>query len=333
MKTLKAGVIGLGHLGKEHARLYHELPNAELTALCDTDLEKSERAKAFGLDLTTDYRKILHTVDLVSIVTPTSTHYEIAKAALERGVHVLIEKPMTYEVGEADELIKLAKEKNLTLKVGHLERYNAGYLRVQQLAHDIRFIEIHRLGPFNPRINDCGVVLDLMIHDLDLVLQLVKSEIASIDAIGVNVLTPYEDIANVRMKFENKAIADLTASRLTPEAQRKIRIFQEDAYISLDYVAQSAQIYRRASFPQALFSATQRGGSVIFSGGGGKISREQITVEKEEPLRAELEDFVRSVGRGTSHGKPDVQARDALCLAHRILASIQENAPTPAHAV
>lgn len=318
MKTLRAAVIGVGHLGKEHARIYHDLPNVELAALCDIDPEKTEQAKALGLELISDYHDILDSVDLMSVVTPTSTHYEIAKTALQAGVHVLVEKPMTYEVEQADELIEIAKEKNLTLKVGHLERYNAGFRRVEQLARNIRFIEIHRLGPFNPRINDCGVVLDLMIHDLDLVLQLVKSEIISIDAIGVHVLTPYEDIANVRMKFENKAIADLTASRLTPEAQRKIRIFQEDAYISLDYVAQTAQIFRKASFPEALF--------------GGKISREQINVQKEEPLRAELEDFVRSVGQGTSNGKPDVQARDALRLAHQILASIKENTPTPAHA-
>src|SRR3989338_1462345 len=203
MQRLKVAVIGIGHLGKEHARIYRELPGVELVAVCDLDQQKAERAQAFGVPFFTDYSEALGSVDLASVVTPTVTHYEIAEEVLKAGVHVLIEKPITNSLEKADRLIDLAREKNLTLKVGHLERYNAGFRRIEQLAHDVRFIEIHRLGPFNPRINDCGVVLDLMIHDVDIVLQLVKSEIASIDAIGVNVLTPYEDIANVRIKFKN----------------------------------------------------------------------------------------------------------------------------------
>ncbi|MBI1977216.1 MAG: Gfo/Idh/MocA family oxidoreductase [Candidatus Omnitrophica bacterium] len=315
MSKLRAAVIGVGHLGKEHARIYHELPGVELISLCDLDGSKAERAQALGTQFTTNFRELLGKIDLASIATPTSTHFQIAKEVLQAGVHILIEKPITTRLEEADELIDIARQKNLTLKVGHLERYNAAIRRVQQIAKNIRFLEIHRLGPFNARISDCGVVLDLMIHDIDIVLQLVKSEIASIDAIGINVLTPYEDLANVRIKFKNNTIANLTASRLTPEAQRKIRIFQEDAYISLDYVAQTAQIFRKASLPQALF--------------GGKISREQMDIQKEEPLKAELEDFVRSVARGSDHGKPDIHAREALRVALQILESIKENAPQP----
>ena len=318
MKKLRAAVIGVGHLGKEHARIYHGLPNVELVALCDRDPSKAERAQTFGTQFTTDFRELLGSIDMASIVTPTVTHFEIAREVMNAGVHVLIEKPITSRLEDADELIEIAKQKRLTLRVGHLERYNAGFRRVQQIAKNIRFFEIHRLGPFTDRIKDCGVVLDLMIHDIDIVLQLVKSEIASIDAIGINVLTPYEDIANVRIKFKNKAIADLTASRLTPEAQRKIRIFQEDAYISLDYVAQTAQIFKKASFPQALF--------------GGKISREQIDIQKGEPLKAEIEDFAQSVANGSSHGKPDVEAREALQVALQVLESIRENTPQPLHA-
>src|SRR3989338_7699374 len=317
MKKLNAAVIGVGHLGKEHARIYHELEGVELVGLCDSDPSKAEKASALGVDFVTDFRKLLGRIDIASIATPTSTHFQIAQEVLNAGVHVLIEKPITNRLEDADELIEIAKRSNLTLQVGHLERYNAGFRRVEQIAKNIRFLEIHRLGPFTGRIADCGVVLDLMIHDIDIVLQLVKSEIASIDAIGINVLTPYEDIANVRIKFKNNTIADLTASRLTPEAQRKIRIFQEDAYISLDYVAQSAQIFKKASFAAALF--------------GGKISREQIDIQKEEPLKAEIEDFARSVARGSSNCKPDVAARDALRVALQILESIKANAPQPLH--
>jgi predicted dehydrogenase len=318
MKKLKVAVIGVGHLGKEHVRIYSELPEAELIAICDVDARKVELAKKHRVSFTTNYREILSQVDAVSIVTPTVTHYEVAKDALSAGVNVLIEKPIAPELGQADELIELARANHLALKVGHLERYNAGFKRIEQIARNIRFIEVHRLGPFNSRIRDCGVVLDLMIHDIDILLQLVDSEIESLDAMGINVLTPFEDIANVRIKFKNKAIADITASRLTPEAQRKIRIFQEDAYISLDYVAQTAQIFKKSGFPAAIF--------------GGKISREDVDIKKEEPLKAELADFVQSVSQGTIAGKPDVQAREALRVALDILDSIRENAPTPLHA-
>jgi len=318
MKKLKVAVIGVGHLGKEHARIYHSLPDVELVALCDLDESKVEKAQTFGVKFVTDFHELLGSIDIASIATPTASHFQIAREIMDAGVHVLIEKPITNRLDDADELIEIAKQKNLSLQVGHLERYNAGFRRIEQIAKNIRFLEIHRLGPFTPRITDCGVVLDLMIHDIDIVLQLVKSEIASIDAIGINVLTPYEDIANVRIKFKNNAIADLTASRLTPDAQRKIRIFQEDAYISLDYVAQSAQIFRKAGLPAALF--------------GEKITREQIDIQKEEPLKAELEDFVRSVARGSSNGKPDIRAREALRVALQVLESIKENAPHPVHA-
>ncbi len=340
MKKIKAAVIGVGHLGKEHARIYSELPEVELVAICDLDPSKAEKAQALGVKFTTNYKEILGSVDVASISTPTVTHYQIAREVLNAGVHTLIEKPITTKLSDADELIEIAKEKNLTLKVGHVERYNAGFKRVEQITKNIRFLEIHRLGPFNPRINDVGVVLDLMIHDIDIMLQIVRSEIASIDAIGINVLTPFEDIANVRIKFKNNTIADLTASRLTPEAQRKIRIFQEDAYISLDYAAQKGQIFRKATLPEALIGGFAAKLSTMASGDktnlaavfGGKITREDIEIQKEESLRAELLDFVKCVANGSANGKPDIQAREALRVALQVLESIKENAPQPIHA-
>ncbi|HRY85536.1 MAG TPA: Gfo/Idh/MocA family oxidoreductase, partial [Candidatus Omnitrophota bacterium] len=240
--------------------------------------------------------------------TPTSTHYAVAKEFLKAGIHTLIEKPITLKLEEADELLALARKKNCALQVGHIERHNPGFKRIEEIAKNIRFFEIHRLGPFTGRINDCGVVLDLMIHDLDIVLGLVKSQVASFDAIGVNVLTPFEDIANVRMKFKNGAVADITASRLTFEKQRKIRIFQEDAYISLDYGAQACKIFRK---------------------NGAEIVQETVDIEKAEPLKEELKFFLSNIRSGKSLGRPDTAARDALKLALEIARKVQANQPKP----
>src|SRR3989338_6092556 len=290
-QPLKIGVVGVGHVGKEHARILASLPQAQLVGISDVDPSKRERAEALGVPFFTDPRDLIGKVDAVSIATPTSTHAAVAREFLRAGVHALVEKPFTLRLEEADELIELAKERNLALQVGHIERHNPGFRRVEQIAKNIRFLEIHRLSPFTPRIQDCGVVLDMMIHDLDIVLGLVKSEILSFDAVGIPVLTPFEDIANVRIKFKNGTIADVTASRLTPERQRKIRIFQDDAYISLDYEAQTGQIFRK-SFLQ--------------------IAQEKIEIQKAEPLREEFEFFLHGILTGKSLGHPDEPARNAL---------------------
>jgi len=306
---LKVGVVGVGHLGKEHARIYRDLPEAELVGISDQDPAKAEKAKELGTAYYKDPRELIGKVEAVSIATPTSTHYAVAKEFLKAGIHTLIEKPITLRLEEADELLDLARQKKCALQVGHIERHNPGFKRIEEIAKNIRFFEIHRLGPFTGRINDCGVVLDLMIHDLDIVLSLVKSEVASFDAIGVNVLTPFEDIANVRMKFKNGAVADITASRLTFEKQRKIRIFQEDAYISLDYGAQSCKIFRK---------------------NGAEIAQEIVDIEKAEPLKEELKFFLANIRSGKSPGHPDTAARDALKLALEIARRVQAEQPKPA---
>ena len=238
-----------------------------------------------------------------------STHYAVAKEFLKAGIHTLIEKPITLRLREADELIKLSRKHACTLQVGHIERHNPAFKRVREIAKNIRFLEIHRLGPFTGRINDCGVVLDLMIHDLDIVLGLVDSPFEHFDAIGVNVLTPFEDIANVRLQFKNGTIANITASRLTFEKQRKIRIFQEDAYISLDYGAQSCKIFRK---------------------NGAEIAQEIVDIEKAEPLKEELKFFLANIRSGKSPGHPDTAARDALKLALEIARRVQDEQPKPA---
>lgn len=304
---IRVGVVGVGHLGKEHARIYHELPNAELAGISDLDPSKKEKAEALGVPFYPSFRDLIPQVQAVSIATPTSTHYDIARVFLKAGIHTLIEKPMTLRLEEADELISLARENTCALQVGHIERHNPGFRRIGEIAKNIRFFEIHRLGPFNPRINDCGVVLDLMIHDLDIVLGLVKSPLVSFDAVGINVLTPFEDIANVRLKFQNGAVADVTASRLTPERQRKIRIFQEDAYISLDYEAQSGKIFRK---------------------NGLAITQENVDILKAEPLKEELKFFLSGIETRQSPGHPDEAAREALALALKIVQAIKDSAPS-----
>ncbi|MBI3307109.1 MAG: Gfo/Idh/MocA family oxidoreductase [Candidatus Omnitrophica bacterium] len=303
-KPLRVAVVGIGHLGKEHARIYHGLSEAQLIALCDKDPSRAHIAEGYSIPLIADYHELIGKVDAVSVVTPTSGHHAVAKDFLKAGVHTLIEKPITLRLEEADELISLAKKNNCALQVGHIERHNPGLKRIEQIVNNIRFFEIHRLGPWATRINDCGVVLDLMIHDLDIVLGLVKSEIASFDAIGVNVITAFEDIANVRIKFKNGAVADLTVSRLTPERQRKIRIFQEDAYISLDYEAQSCKIFRKE---------------------GAKITQESVDIQKAEPLKEELKFFIAGIQSGKSPGHPDEAARDALKLALEIIDRIKKS--------
>lgn len=305
MKNIpRLGVIGLGHLGKEHTRIYHEILGDNLVGVSDQDPEKKSLADQYGVPFYTNPADLLGKVDAVSIATPTSTHYAVAKDFLNAGVHTLIEKPITLKLEEADELIEIARTKNCALHVGHIERHNPGFKRIGQIAKNIRFFEIHRLGPFTGRINDCGVVLDLMIHDIDIVMGLVKSEIAWFDAVGINVMTPYEDIANVRLKFKNGAVADLTASRMTPEKQRKMRIFQEDAYISLDFAKQNAKIFRKGMFG---------------------IKEEEVDIEKSEPLKEEIRYFLRGIQTGKSLGNPDTAARDALRFALEIVEQIQKN--------
>lgn len=310
-EKVRIGVVGIGHVGKEHARILASLPQAELVGLCDIDPSKKQRADALGVPFFKDFHDLLGRLDAVTVATPTSSHASIARKFLEAGIHTLVEKPFTLRLEEADELIQIARKNRLALQVGHVERHNPAFRKVEEIVGGkIGFIEIHRLSPFTPRIQDCGVVLDMMIHDLDIVLGLVKSEVQSLDAIGIPVLTPFEDIANVRVRFKNGTVADITASRLTPEKQRKIRIFQEDAYISLDYEAQSGQIFRKRTLG---------------------ITQEKIDIQKSEPLREELQFFLNGILTGKSLGQPDEAARNALAFAFEIIESIQKTVKKISH--
>ncbi len=298
MNKIRVGVVGVGHLGSIHAKIYKKIPNCSLEAVCDTDKTRlNEITQALNTKGFTDYEELFGKVDAVSIAAPTKLHYEIAANFLKQNIHALVEKPFTTSLKEADALIKIAQKNKLILQVGHIERFNSAFAATLKLIKHPKFIECHRLSPFPGRSLDVGVVLDIMIHDIDIVLGLVPAKIKRTEAVGVNVLTSFEDIANARITFQNGCVANLTASRISDEVMRKIRIFQEDTYISLDYKDAKACVYRKA---------------------GLQITKEDLPIEKEEPLPKELESFVNCV---VGHKEPLVSgpvAREALKVALEI---------------
>lgn len=314
MPKIRVGVVGVGHLGQHHARVYAELPNCELVGVADIDARAAQKiAKQFKTKAWTDYHELLGRVDACSIVVPTIYHYPIAKDFLEHGIHVLVEKPITTTVDEAQQLIDLAREKQLILQVGHIERFNTAIMRLKQIVRDPAFIEAHRLGPYDPRVKDVGVVLDLMIHDLDIILQLVNAPVERVEAAGVGVYGDKEDIANARIHFANGCIANLTASRVTPVRKRKIRVFQPNAYISIDYIEQEVEIYRRIKNPSAPAGTPNV-----------TIVRTKETLKKQEPLKLELQHFLECVERGVEPMVKGEHGRDALVLAVEITKLISD---------
>ena len=300
---LRLGVVGVGHLGKHHARIAAGVAGARLTAVADTQRDRAvAAAAAAGAKVFEDYRDLFGQVDAVTVAAPTEKHHEIALAFLERGVSVLVEKPITRSLTEADALIVAAKQSGATLATGHTERYNPAVAAVMPLVSTPRFIEVHRLGVFPDRSLDIDVVFDLMIHDLDIILALVKSEVSAIEAVGVPVLTDKFDIANARLRFASGCIANVTASRISRERVRKIRFFQPDAYISIDYAEQSVEGYR----------LKRRDGQRPEIQGG------QLPVAREEPLKREIEDFVGAVRDKRAPLVSGEDGRRALALAQAI---------------
>ena len=300
---VRTAVIGVGHLGRHHARILSGLEGAQLVAVVDTRPDRAnEIAEASGTRALTDFRELLGEVDAVSIAAPTELHHDIAMPFLERGTAVLVEKPMARTLTEADAMIAAAAASGATLAVGHTERYNPAVAAVLPLVTSPRFIEVHRLGVFPDRSLDIDVVFDLMIHDLDIVAAMVRSEVSSIEAVGVPVLTPKYDIANARIRFASGCIANLTASRISRDRVRKIRFFQPDSYISIDYAAQEVEGWRL----------------VRADGDRPKIEGGQLPVEKDEPLRRELADFVAATREKRKPLVDGAAGRAALELATRI---------------
>lgn len=300
---IRVAVIGVGHLGRHHARILSDLAGARLSAVVDTIEERATAAAAAaGSDVLTDYRGLFGTVDAVTIAVPTELHRDIAKPFLERGVSVLVEKPMARSLMEADDLLETARASNAILAVGHTERYNPAISAILPLVTGPRFIEVHRLGVFPGRSLDIDVVFDLMIHDLDVILSLVKSDVSAIEAVGVPVLTTRYDIANARLRFADGCIANITASRISRERVRKIRFFQQDSYISIDYAAQEVEGYRL----------------VRRDGARPEIQGGQLPVTREEPLKRELADFVGAVRDKRAALVTGEDGRRALALAQAI---------------
>jgi predicted dehydrogenase len=291
MKKLACGVVGVGQLGQHHARIYSELPDADLVGIYDSDAERmAKMAAMFDTKGYPSLDELLAEVEAVSLVVPTNLHYEIGKTILARGVHALIEKPITEKVEQGRELVELAHSKGLVLYTGHTERFSPSLTAAREWVRKPRFIEALRMAGFGARGTDVSVIHDLMIHDIDLVLSVVDSEIDKVDAIGVPVFTPRVDIANARISFADGTIASLTASRVSVERLRKLRFFQEDAYISVDFLKRDARIYRSKVGKEALPLAPAAGLAMQ-----DLVEVVMPPVEEEEPLMLEIEDFLRSV--------------------------------------
>jgi predicted dehydrogenase len=296
-------VIGVGHLGKHHARILASLPGVSLAGVVDINRERAAQiasqynTRAFG---TVDE---IGKLDLAVIAVPTRSHAAIALPLIESGVHTLVEKPVAQTVVEADSLIAAARRRGVVLAVGHSERFNPAVAAARPHIKDPRFIEVHRLGTSPERSLDIDVVLDLMIHDLDLILSVVQSEIDNVEAVGVPVLTPKVDIANARLRFKNGCIANLTASRISRDAVRKIRFFQRDAYVSIDSAARDVEMWSVVPQP----------------GAAPKIDGGKLAVPGDEPLKGELEDFIAAVRERRPPAVSGEEGRAALALAIRIV--------------
>lgn len=295
---LRAGVAGAGSMGRNHARVFSLLEGVKLTAVYDRDRAQAEAVAAeFGGKAVDSLDDFAEMVDAATVAVPTVAHREVGCSLMKKGVHVLMEKPIADSLDDARALIETSHECGKILQVGHIERFNPVMQELEDRLTEPRFIEAHRLSPFPNRSIDIGVVLDLMIHDLEIILHLVKSPVQSVDAVGVPVMTSREDIANARIRFENGCVANVTSSRISPERMRKIRVFQGDCYLSLDYQEQSAEMYRM---------------------GAGGIEKVEVNVEKDEPLKRELVAFVECARAGSAPAVSGQQGAAALDLALEI---------------
>jgi predicted dehydrogenase len=307
---IRVGVIGAGSFGREHARVYAQSANAKLVSVCDINEASGKRvAEQFNAAFCADYRELIGKVDAVSLAAPTVAHAEIACALLDAGIHVLVEKPIARTLDEADAMIRAAEQSGAVLQVGHLERFNPAVIAAQQIVTTPRFFEAHRLSLFTPRSLDIDVVMDLMIHDIDVVLSLTASPVREARAAGIPILTPRIDIANARIEFENGCVANLTASRVSLEKVRKVRFFQPHEYVSIDYAAQEAATVS------------------VKPSADGKMTFDAraLAVERDEPLRLEIEAFLAAV-QGSEVRVSGAEGRRALQLAIEIVALISEHA-------
>lgn len=311
-RVIKTAVVGVGHLGQHHARLYSLMEGVELVGVSDTD-EKAGRkiAEKYGTRFFPNPEELIGKVEAVNIATPTVHHYEVAKKFLENGVHALVEKPITADPDEALSLVNIADSKNVILQVGHVERFNGAVIAAREYINNPRYIEVIRISPYPQRSLDIGVVMDLMIHDIDIILSFVRSKVVKIDSTAAAVLSKKEDIANCRIQFENGCVATVTASRISYKAERKIRVFESDRYISLDYGKQKFTVYRKKK-------------DQVESIKDIEVKRPRI--RKTEPLAEELRDFITCVREGRSPLVSGRHGLNALRLVLRIMDNIKNTA-------
>jgi len=302
MERLRLAVVGVGHLGQHHARILAAMPDVELVGVADIKPDRArEIAATYATTPYTDGAALVGRVDGICIATPTVSHVEVALPFVEAGAAVLVEKPLAASLADADRLVAAAAARSTVLATGHTERFNPAVAAALPLVSQPRFIEIHRLGTFPERSLDIDVIFDLMIHDLDVLLAVVPSEVAAVEAVGVNVLTPRVDIANARLRFASGCIANVTASRISRDRVRKARFFQHDAYISIDYAAQEVEMYR-----------------LVANGGRPAIQGGRVDVVAEEPLARELADFVGAIRQRRQPTVTGADGRAALALATRV---------------
>lgn len=329
-QPLRAAVIGVGRMGRHHARLYSTLPQTTLVAVVDPDLKRAEAVTAeFGGRALPRMDDILDELDVATIAVPTVKHLAVARPLIERRIPILIEKPIAASVQEARELLDLASRYGSRVAVGHVERYNPVVRAMERMRVTPKFIETHRISPFTFRSADVGVVMDMMIHDIDIVLHLVRRRAVRVEAVGIHVLGPNEDIANARVTFEGGCVANLTASRLALKTERKIRVFSEEAYLSLDYQKRSGIAVKKDANLDLIKMARERNADDLSQmqgvDFGSLVKVEPLTVDDTEPLRAELEAFVRWIQTGEGVAVPAEEGVAAVQLAADIVESIRQH--------
>jgi predicted dehydrogenase len=318
---LKVGVIGAGHLGKFHLNNWQEIEGVQLMGFCDTDEENAKNvSEKYCLTRYTEIEKLIDDCDAVDIVTPTVFHYEICEAAIKKGKHIFVEKPLAHTMEEARNLVKLAKEANIKFQVGHVERFNPAFLSLQEYKLQPMFIEVHRLAQFNPRGTDVSVILDLMIHDIDIILSLIKSNVNYISANGVAVMSDTPDIANVRIEFDNGCVANLTSSRISMKKMRKMRLFQKDAYIGIDFLEKKTEIIK-LSAPEDKNAFTF---DIETNYGKKTIAIANPNVPEVNAIKTELEAFRDAIINNTDTPVTIVDGFRAMDVAHQILDKISK---------
>jgi len=326
MEKLKVGVIGTGHLGKLHTKMFTEIENCELVGIYDSNSEHAKNvSEEYKVSAANSVEELLGKVDAVSVAAITSAHYEIAKKCFEQGIHVFVEKPITATIPQAEELVKISNEKKLNLQVGHIERFNPALVAMEKYMLEPKFIQTDRLAQFNPRGTDVAVVLDLMIHDIDIILSLVKSDVKNVQANGVAIVSDNLDIANARIQFENGAVANVTASRISQKKMRKMRIFQQDGYIALDFVTGVAELFRLMPVDSEDSPSFISLGELGVGDKKRKLVYEQPEQKEINALKYELQLFINSV---LKNEKPVVSSEDglrALKVAEIIIKEIEKS--------